>query len=268
MNMQRLLLIPLFLALLTGTASATIVLRVDVNDLTDLANVVVRGKVLSVDSQWTKDETSIHTLIQLSVTKVLKGKVSTQICVTCFGGRVGGDEVKVSGVPKFTVGEEVIVFLWRNARREYQVLGQNQGRFRIRKDEKTGEEKAENSLEGLAFVGPPDGKGGRRKVKRTLDSFPVKDLEKKVADRMEVLRKAEEARKAAEAAKKDEEAKLAAAEQKRKAEEGKNSPVVEPERATGDSPERATDKPVAPKPPVLPDPEKKKDPESEKADSK
>ena len=71
--MRSLLLIPLCVVLLASSASATIALRVDVNDLTDGATVIVRGEVTKIVSKWTDDESSIHTLVTLKVLKTLKG---------------------------------------------------------------------------------------------------------------------------------------------------------------------------------------------------
>jgi hypothetical protein len=212
--MRTILTLTVLLVFFASAAHATTVLRVDVDDLTDQATVVVRGEVESVVSKWVETESakSICTLVTLKVTRVLKGKAEARIVVTCPGGKVGDSQLKVSGVPEFVKGEKAVVFLWKNRFGDYLPLGMNQGRFRIRKDPKTGEETAENSLKGLAFMAPPDGKGGRRKVKLAPDSFRAADLEKKITDRVEVLRKAAEAKAAAE--KKAAEEKKAPAEKK------------------------------------------------------
>lgn len=246
--MRCLLLILPLLALFSGTAQATIILRADVNDLTDTATVVVRGEVLSVESKWTEDESgkTIQTLAVLRVDRVLKGTAGKEITVTCPGGAVGRSEVRVAGTPKFKKGEKVVVFLWKNRYGDYLPLGMNQGKFRIEKDAKSGEERAKNSLEGLALVGAPDGRGGQRKVKKTADNFSLPALEKRITDRVETIRKAAAAKKAAEAA-----AKKAAEEKKRAEDQAKTA-------GTGEEKAEPEKKPV---PPVKPEPEKKTEPE-------
>jgi len=241
--MRRTLLILPLLALFAGAAQAAIVLRVDVNDLTDTATVVVRGEVLDVHSKWNEDETTIHTLVTLRVDRVLKGKAGKEITITCAGGRVGEKRIPVSGVPTFVKGERAVVFLWKNGRGEFIPLGMNQGKFRIEKDAKTGSETARNSLEGLALVGAPDGRGERRRVKRTADSYGLSDLEKRVTDRVEAARKAAEAKKKKAVEKKKAEAskeKKAPVTDEGKADE-KKEPVVAPKKAPEDpKPEEPT----------------------------
>ena len=185
--MRRSLLILPLLALFASAANAAIVVRADVNSLTDTSTVVVRGEVLSVVTKWTDDKSAIHTLVTLRVHSVLKGQAAKEITVTCYGGEIGNTRVPVLGMPKFVKGERVVVFLWKNGHGDLIPNGFNQGKFRIEKDEKTGKETAKNSLDGLAFRPVADAKSRRKPLKRTVDVYALPDLEKKVKDRVEVV---------------------------------------------------------------------------------
>ena len=66
------------------------------------------------------------------------------------GGEVDGARYTVPGCPAFRSGEEVLLFVWRDAQGRAQVNGLSQGKFEIERDAKTGEATVQRSLPGLA----------------------------------------------------------------------------------------------------------------------
>ncbi|HEU4333153.1 MAG TPA: hypothetical protein VFT32_01545, partial [Candidatus Eisenbacteria bacterium] len=140
------------IAAAAGTAAATIVLRVTPRELADRAGLVVEGRVAAVDVRWDADRTCIHTWATISVERTHKGANAASIQVKVPGGRVGDEEVRVDGTAKFEAGEECFLFLWKDRAGDWLVLGEAQGKFRIRQDAKTGVRMAENSVKGLCLV--------------------------------------------------------------------------------------------------------------------
>jgi hypothetical protein len=185
----------LFLLLVAVPAHATIVIRAGVEDLTDKATVVVRGEVTHVESLWNEAHTTIQTKARIRVAAVLKGEAGAEIVATFPGGQVGEDRMKVSGVPAFEKGEEVVIFLWKNRDGDYLPLGLNQGKFRIETDPRTGERTAKNSLKGLSFVVARDRKPSTVPATEAAeprpDAMPVATLERRIRDRLEAIRRGE-----------------------------------------------------------------------------
>jgi hypothetical protein len=105
-------------------------------------------------------------------------------------------EVTEASARKFTVGEQVFVFLWKNKRGEMLPLGLNQGKFLIERDPDSGELMAKNSLEGLCFARRGTiGKAASSKP----DRLELADLERRVRERLERLSKADDEDKPKEA---------------------------------------------------------------------
>lgn len=121
----------LLLALLfVGVAQATTLLALDVAALTKGSSLVVRAKVKSVASRWTKDGGRIMTDAVLEVSETWKGTPTTQVTVMQPGGVVGDVGQLVHGTVTFTAGEEVVVFLEPRGER-YLLTGMMQGRFKV-----------------------------------------------------------------------------------------------------------------------------------------
>ncbi len=121
----------LLLALLfVGVAQATTLLALDVAALTKGSSLVVRAKVKSVASRWTKDGGRIMTDAVLEVSETWKGTPTSQVTVMQPGGVVGDVGQLVHGTITFTAGEEVVVFLEPRGER-YLLTGMMQGRFKV-----------------------------------------------------------------------------------------------------------------------------------------
>ena len=131
----------IFLCLL-GSAqsiSATTAIVPPDDDLIIGARVIVKGKVLSIESSLDPQQDRIFTYIKLKVQDVLKGQIAERkIVIKELGGRQGERLNVVYGNPEFAVGEQVLVYLdtWRDGSlRTYQMF---LGKFSIIRDTKTG----------------------------------------------------------------------------------------------------------------------------------
>src|SRR5439155_21170493 len=103
------------------------------------ADLVFAGKVLSSRSEWRSVGTKrvIFTLVEYETQDVLKGHGIKSVTLQFLGGTVGEVTMEVSGVPKFTVGERVILFVEKNGIQFCPLVGVFHGKFGLRIDEKT-----------------------------------------------------------------------------------------------------------------------------------
>lgn len=145
----------LVLAALSATlAGATTLLALDVPALTKGSSVVARATVRSVEARWTKDGGRIMTDAVLEVTEPWKGTPAKQIVVMQPGGVVGQVGQLVHGTAKFTVGEDVVVFLEPRGDR-FLLTGMLQGKFRVERSSDGKAVFARQELEGDALLIDP-----------------------------------------------------------------------------------------------------------------
>jgi hypothetical protein len=124
---------------LTG-ANATTVIPPTFEEMTDRADLVFVGKALSFRSEWRFVGTNrvIFTLVEYETHDVLKGNGIKSVTLQFLGGTVGEVTMEVSGVPKFNVGDRVILFVEKNGVQFCPLVGVFHGKFGLRRDEKTG----------------------------------------------------------------------------------------------------------------------------------
>ena len=115
-----------------GSSSGGIVEELSVEDLTLRAGWILVGTVVDLKSEWNNERTLIHTYVTVAVEDHIKGaSEQMEVTVTVPGGQVGDVGVSVSGVPAFSKGEEVLLFLEGNEAGVFHVLGGFQGKFVI-----------------------------------------------------------------------------------------------------------------------------------------
>lgn len=154
-----------------------------IEELTKNADVILIGQCVDKQSEFVAGH--FETRVTIRVSEYLKGKLGKEVTITTLGGEtttpipVGQ---YVSGVPQFTVGEEVLVFLstkeqaimkkrlaelknrpipesWKNSLSRSTlaispiVVGQWQGKFTILTDPNTGEKRVTRfNLESLGYA--------------------------------------------------------------------------------------------------------------------
>jgi hypothetical protein len=119
---------------MSNTASATTLIELNTDQLIDASDIIVRGIVTEI---WTEhdDQTGyVWTHAQVEVTRVYKGDTSTELVVIEQpGGSWVSSSTTVSGVARFSVGEDGIFFVEQRANRAMPV-GMFQGKFNIQMD--------------------------------------------------------------------------------------------------------------------------------------
>lgn len=109
---------------------AATVLRLDLKGLTAASDAVVHGDVQSVQSRI--EDGRVFTYTDIAVHEALKGKVSDVVQLRQLGGETDTLATWVAGMPRFTQGEEVLVFLEDVGDGDaYVVTGMMQGKFKV-----------------------------------------------------------------------------------------------------------------------------------------
>jgi hypothetical protein len=98
------------------------------------ADLVFVGRCEAVSAHWNDDHTLILTGNRFRVTRVLKGTPGAVITLDELGGVVGSIGMDVPGVPRYTVGEEVLLFVRRTELGRWETFGAGQGKFRLTRD--------------------------------------------------------------------------------------------------------------------------------------
>lgn len=122
----------LCLALLAGMpriASATTLLRMSLATMTRRSQIIVRAKCIGNSVRWDRGE--IWTFTSFDAEETWKGSAPQRFDVRLLGGRMGSLTSSVSGIPRFSPGEDVVLFLEPTAG-EYSVVAWQEGTFRIR----------------------------------------------------------------------------------------------------------------------------------------
>ena len=128
---MRVILISIAALLIAGSVRATVLLPATLSDLSHDAVAIARGRVVSVDAQWTAGRKGIETLVTLQAETYLKGSLGEVVQFRVLGGSLGRFRSVVVGAPQFSVGQRVIVFLGSRGPTIPYVLGMSQGVFRI-----------------------------------------------------------------------------------------------------------------------------------------
>ena len=155
-------------AILPGFKAVALVVEKDVEQLTREADLILTGKVKSIESRWNEERTLIYTYVTISVKQYAKAISSQEqvreIVVRVRGGEVGDIGLRVSDTPQFREGEEVFLFLRSEEVPLFSVAGLFQGKYTIE------EGRVKNRILGLEV--PLDSfisqiKGILEKVKRS-----------------------------------------------------------------------------------------------------
>ncbi len=163
----------LVLMLAASAASAASAVRASVEQLSQKSVLVVRAKCLSSEARFTADGATIETYVVLERLESIVGEAPAKMTVLCRGGTVGEKSLKVAGQARFKVGEEDVVFLRKDPRGAWRVLGWCQGKFRVVRNPDTGAVDAVQDLAGLCFV---KGKGETKPVSTKPLRLALADL--------------------------------------------------------------------------------------------
>lgn len=109
---RRRLLAAAALAMAATVASAMVV-PLRLSDMVAQSDLILRGRVVGLESSWTPDRSTIQTDVTLQVLDpvVSTTDVQEQVTFRIEGGRIGEQEVRTSVDPVFEEGDEGVFFL-------------------------------------------------------------------------------------------------------------------------------------------------------------
>ena len=132
-------------------AEATVILHMSVKEMTREASDVVQGKV--VFQAVVEQGGTIWTDSHVKVSGTIKGRSSRGrvLVVRQIGGETATRGVRVAGVARFSVGEQVLVFLQPAGGRFFKPVGMCLGKYRLTTDSR-GKRWATRSLAGAVVA--------------------------------------------------------------------------------------------------------------------
>ena len=137
-------------------AGATILERLDLDDLTAESSAVVHGKIVASRVEWNRNRTLIFTVYTVQPLEYLKGRLGPIFELYEPGGALDGLAMSVAGVPSFPVGQEAVLFVWTDPQGQHQVTGYEQGTLPVQTDPQTGLKIVDRAIRlGSARTAPP-----------------------------------------------------------------------------------------------------------------
>lgn len=131
LNFKNILMFAFFLVFAESTLATTLAYK-NFDSLVDEADGVIHGIVTDVESVKNKPG-DINTFITISIIEVIVGSYSDpSITIRQKGGRVGYEGVSIHGSPKFSVNDEVILFIRGNGQYMVPFVGWEQGVFKVK----------------------------------------------------------------------------------------------------------------------------------------
>lgn len=127
---------------LAPAAFGTVVVRPTLDELTAEAAAIYIGEVVEVGTHRldARDGPKVVTDVVFRVERTLKGDPRTLVRLEFLGGTLGETRVWIPGMPRFRPGDRDVLFLSRSAGRLSPLVGLAEGRFRLSRDPRTGEE--------------------------------------------------------------------------------------------------------------------------------
>lgn len=148
------------LALLaSGSALATVVVTLSIEEMAASVPLVVRGHVGQSQTRWDDAHRHISTFTEVVTDESIKGRAPAVFLVREPGGEVGRVGQFVSGAPTFKSGEEVVLFLTPavDDPAVFQCFGLAAGKVTL-EESPWGGRRAVRHLDGLAeYQRPKDG---------------------------------------------------------------------------------------------------------------
>jgi hypothetical protein len=116
-----------------STGEATQVQPLTLPELVQRSTTILHGTVQETHTAWEDGRARLYTYVTVSPLELIKGNSAAGRTITFrqLGGRDGDRVVYVSGTPRFSPGQDVLLFLTGNDGAGYpQVMGIFQGAFR------------------------------------------------------------------------------------------------------------------------------------------
>ena len=128
--------------LATLTLSASTVVRVDVAQLSQLATNIVGGQITNIAPEQDSDNGYIYSTVTLRVSHAIPSNLAGgSYQFRMVGGELNGKRLHIAGLPRFQVGQDVVLFLNSQPAGVFgPTVGLWQRVFFVERDEATGEQ--------------------------------------------------------------------------------------------------------------------------------
>lgn len=113
-----------------GVVSAATLERLSIEEMSQKATAIVRGRVSRCAGEM--NGSIIYTRCTVNVTERWKGDTPARTDFLIPGGTANGLVQTFTGAPKFTGGDEYILFLWSGQSGVFQIIGLSQGKFDLK----------------------------------------------------------------------------------------------------------------------------------------
>lgn len=126
------------LTLLIGAPAlfATSVLAPDFAAMVREADLIFTGRMTGQHAEWRKigSQRSIVTLVRFEVLATHKGQATREVELQFLGGRIDQASLEVESIPKFHVGDRVVLFVEQNGVNASPLVGFFHGKFDVLSD--------------------------------------------------------------------------------------------------------------------------------------
>ena len=142
-----------------STSTSTTLMKFGVEQMTRLSVMVVQGHVAWDYSARPDPDGPIYTYTGIEVDRCVAGYCPETVTLKHQGGTVEDLTLFISGMPRFTPGDEVLLFLENDPEGVpdmYYTVGMVQGYFRIHVDAEDGTKTAVQQLGGITMAEPDE----------------------------------------------------------------------------------------------------------------
>ncbi|HYT53920.1 MAG TPA: hypothetical protein VEQ38_04335 [Verrucomicrobiae bacterium] len=113
----------------SGFVQATTLQELSFDRLIGEADLIIKGRVEELKTRQVSDRRSMTTIVTVSIERQFKGPKVSSVTIEQPGGSLGDVTLGVPGLPEFTYGEDVILFLKRPRGGAFNIVGGKQGKF-------------------------------------------------------------------------------------------------------------------------------------------
>ena len=118
-------------ALFLHSAGATLIPRLSFEQLTDVSDLIVSGRITASWAAWDQEHKYIWTRYNLSVGSSLKGTPANTVEFAEPGGALDGHAMSIAGTVSYAVGDKLVVFLSRMPNGYLRTTGWAQGKYAL-----------------------------------------------------------------------------------------------------------------------------------------
>lgn len=160
-----------------SSVKATIMQRLEVEELARNSTDVFHGQIVSTQTYWNAEHTRIYTGVNVRINESFKGSARSgeTVRVAQLGGEKDGFKTDYAGRPEFTTGESVVLFTTRTRNNELTVVGLKQGKMLVNGQSVT------RDFSGLTLIERSKSGKDAQLPKTTSAQLPLSELRRRVA---------------------------------------------------------------------------------------